>query len=733
MENLTLQAKPQKPKVRLVSIRTQLMFGTVVLLLLVVAVSVISYFSLRRLRTVVQTGLMEANQMNELSLGFQNEYLLARGNEADILANWEVAGSNGLDMGLFRDNQNHISNARRLLRDMEGLVERSSNPEIQSMRQEVHELVPHLDKYEEVFQATITALQERDRSENVKNNLQVILSQLDILVAALPDPRYRQLISGIRSNEQAYIDSGRKEYVETLRLKVEEFVQLVENTDPAKLGALVFQPGELARLAKEYLTTFNELESIHHNVTVNTSVFQEVTTTIDAITDRILEKSNAGLSYSQNQWQRVTQQITMAIFLASVVALVIATVGESRAARWIIRPIKELSKAAEKMGQGNLTEPIHVKAGAELVSLAESFNMMADQLRQSMEGLEWRVSERTSALERRSNQLRVAAEIAREATSLSHPGTFLSRTVNLVRDRFGFYHVSIFLLDAKGEYAVLRAATGEAGQKMLDEGHKQKVGETSNVGYVTQAGEPRVALDVGQDASHWKNPWLPQTQSEMVLPLKIGQQVIGALDVQSNQPTAFDQDDVAVLQLLTNQLAVAIENARLYQESQENLKQLHSLYGRYSREAWDKLNAGADVIGFQYDSTGIRPVYRHQESDILSSDQPGIHSFPLEVRGQEIGTLKICTERDVLTSDEVSMLYTIVDRLSQAMESARLFEAVQARAERERVSSEITRHIRSSTNIDTIMQTAVQELSEALRISKGVIQLCDGDGDGSYG
>jgi GAF domain-containing protein len=103
------------------------------------------------------------------------------------------------------------------------------------------------------------------------------------------------------------------------------------------------------------------------------------------------------------------------------------------------------------------------------------------------------------------------------------------------------------------------------------------------------------------------------------------------------------------------------------------------------------------------------------------------------VRGQVIGTLNIWTERDVLTSDEVSMLYTISDRLSQAMESARLFEAVQARAERERVSSELTRHIRSSTNIDTIMQTAIQELSEVLHISKGVIQLCNSNGDGTYG
>ncbi|HIE37864.1 MAG TPA: GAF domain-containing protein, partial [Anaerolineae bacterium] len=135
----------------------------------------------------------------------------------------------------------------------------------------------------------------------------------------------------------------------------------------------------------------------------------------------------------------------------------------------------------------------------------------------------------------------------------------LDRAVNLIRERFGFYHAGIFLLDERGEYAVLRAATSEAGRRMLERGHKLKVGEVGIVGYVTSTGQPRIVLDVDTDAIHFKNPLLPETRSELALPLRVGDRIIGALDVQSVQEAAFDEEDVAILQTMADQLAVAIE------------------------------------------------------------------------------------------------------------------------------------------------------------------------------
>ncbi|MFQ5617254.1 MAG: GAF domain-containing protein, partial [Anaerolineales bacterium] len=178
---------------------------------------------------------------------------------------------------------------------------------------------------------------------------------------------------------------------------------------------------------------------------------------------------------------------------------------------------------------------------------------------------------------RRALHLQVGAEIARDIARAKDLDELINTAVNLVRDRFGFYHAGIFLVDEKREYAVLKAATGKAGQKMLEHGHQLKVGEVGIVGYVTGTGTPRIALDVGADAVHFKNPFLPETRSEMALPLKIGTHVIGALDVQSKQPAAFDNDDIATLHTMADQLTIAFENTRLYLTATRRADELNVL------------------------------------------------------------------------------------------------------------------------------------------------------------
>lgn len=183
---------------------------------------------------------------------------------------------------------------------------------------------------------------------------------------------------------------------------------------------------------------------------------------------------------------------------------------------------------------------------------------------------------RSHDLERRTMQLQAAAEVSRTAISVHNPDVLLSQATHLIGERFGFYHVGIFLLDEAGEYAVLRAASSDGGRQMLANGHKLKVGEQGVVGYVAGSGLPRIALDVGADAVYFDNPLLPETRSEMALPLKIGERVIGVLDVQSRQEAAFDQQDAVVLQTMADQLAIAIENARLLYATQQAVRALGS-------------------------------------------------------------------------------------------------------------------------------------------------------------
>ncbi len=184
------------------------------------------------------------------------------------------------------------------------------------------------------------------------------------------------------------------------------------------------------------------------------------------------------------------------------------------------------------------------------------------------------LSVRSRDLERRSVQLQAAAEVSRTAISVRDLDALLSQVTHLISEQFGFYHTGIFLLDETAEYAVLQAANSEGGQQMLERGHRLKVAEQGVVGYVTGTGEPHIVLDVGADAVHFNNPLLPETRSEMALPLKLGAQIIGALDVQSRKEGAFDEEDATVLRTMADQLAIAIENARLLQETQQTVHEL---------------------------------------------------------------------------------------------------------------------------------------------------------------
>ncbi len=265
--------------------------------------------------------------------------------------------------------------------------------------------------------------------------------------------------------------------------------------------------------------------------------------------------------------------------------------------------------------------PEHVDIARELadqLAIAIQQARLHEQVQRHAEELEQRVAGRTAELERRTVQLQVAAEVARDATTARDVGELLNRAANLIRERFGFYHAGIFLVDERGEYAVLRAATGEVGRQMLKRGHKLKVGEVGIVGYAASTGQPHIAPAVDTDAVHFKNPLLPETRSEMALPLKVGERVIGALDVQSVQEAAFDEDEVAVLQIMADQLAVVIEKARLFERTQAALE-----------ERLRTVVSNAPVILYALDREGV----------LTLSEGKGLESLglkPGEVVGQSV-------------------------------------------------------------------------------------------------
>jgi GAF domain-containing protein len=329
--------------------------------------------------------------------------------------------------------------------------------------------------------------------------------------------------------------------------------------------------------------------------------------------------------------------------------------------------------------------------------------------------------------------------VARDAAVILDVDELLDQTVRLISDRFGFYHAGLFLLDDVGEYAVLQAASSEGGRLMLARRHRLKVGEVGIVGYVAASGEPRVALDVGEDAVFFDNPDLPQTRSEMTLPLRVRGEIIGVLDVQSRESNAFTDEDVTILQTMADQVALAIQNARLMDDLERAIRELEVAQGRYVEEAWQDVALGAGrVPGYRYRHAGVEPV-AGQPSEALRAwregrpvmtgdsgkgdGQDAVLAVPMKLRGQVVGALNLRFEGEPISDETVEMVEEIADRLALALENARLLEDTQRRAARERLVADITAKVRASSDVETIMRTAVRELGRAIDADRARVLL----------
>jgi len=322
-------------------------------------------------------------------------------------------------------------------------------------------------------------------------------------------------------------------------------------------------------------------------------------------------------------------------------------------------------------------------------------------------------------LEHRALHLSTATEVSRAAASILDLNELLPHVVELARERFDLYYAGIFLVDEYGEWAVLRAGTGEAGHKMLEVGHKLKVGGESMIGRCTAYGRPRIALDAGEEAVRFDNPLLPETRSEMALPFISRGRVIGAMTIQSTQEAAFSDEDIAVLQAMADQVASAIENARLFDEVQARLEEAQAVHRRYLREEWaeylteeearrhaaytyeqatDATTPAVEVWAPEVEQAVQRgevialttlpsslppPPDWGGPGGVLPSPRAAL-AAPLTLRGEVIGALGLyeAEQEREWSEDDIALVETVSTQVAQAIENARLFEEIRHTAER---------------------------------------------------
>lgn len=317
------------------------------------------------------------------------------------------------------------------------------------------------------------------------------------------------------------------------------------------------------------------------------------------------------------------------------------------------------------------------------------------------------------------------AEVGRAIAGTRNLNFLLRQVVDLIVERFEVHYVQLFLTEEASGNAALKAATGPAGSELVSQGYQIPPRSQSAVSRVMETGDAIIVSDIRADSTYQYSNLLPNTRSEIVLPLRTGGQVIGVLDIQSTDAEAFAATEVSGFQAMADQIAIAIENVRLYEHAQHDLQDIESLNRQLTGEAWHKFLAGrpsAFALGYETSERGIRPLEVKEVSQEPRDD--GTVTLPLKVRGETIGLLDLTPrsgrEPDMETR---AMLEAVAERVAMALDSTRLGDQSQHQAEREEILGRLSADLQATTDLNTILRVVSRTASRALETPTGFVHL----------
>jgi len=351
--------------------------------------------------------------------------------------------------------------------------------------------------------------------------------------------------------------------------------------------------------------------------------------------------------------------------------------------------------------------------------------------------------------QRTSELLEASSSIGQIMARYLEPDELMNQSVNIIRERFGFYHVQIFMVDDEREFAVLRASTGETGQQLIALGHQLGLNSTSIIGRVMQTGEPAIARDTDKSADHIYNELLPNTRAELAVPIYEGNMIVGALDVQSVRVEAFTAVEIQALTVMATQLSTALRNARLFEqqeqnirdnkrlflESEGNLREIQRLNRQLTRQAWeDYLISERRITGVTLSSDAFVPVAQWTKNMTDASQrrraiiddsqtQEQTITVPIELRNEVIGAIEVSIASESTSDDVIEILQAVAGRLALSIDNARLFEETQETSAQEQRISDIVAEFQSANSIDDLLQLTLMGLSETIGAESSMIRL----------
>ncbi|MBN2004951.1 MAG: GAF domain-containing protein [Anaerolineae bacterium] len=366
----------------------------------------------------------------------------------------------------------------------------------------------------------------------------------------------------------------------------------------------------------------------------------------------------------------------------------------------------------------------------------EQLRKANESLAEAQTDLERRVVERTARLEQHSNYLAASARVAQNASLMLEGSVSLRDVVALIQVCFSFYYVGLYLLDEEREWLVLQAGTGDAGRLLLSRGHRISAREDSIMNWCIENARPRIVLRSETDMVRATVPELLAVRSETILPLRSRGQVLGILTVQSDREDVFNEDVIALLQSMADQIAVTLDNVALLEKSQAALEAERRIASELNRETWLRLLRGRTEIGYRYEDQAIQPAENEWTPEMVSAIQTAsvtqgedavssVLAIPLFVRGQPVGVMRVSKDKSnaLWSEEETALLTTVAEQLGVALESARLYQDTQRRAARERLISQVTARMRESLDVEMVLSTAVQELVQSLDLPEVIIRM----------
>ena len=391
----------------------------------------------------------------------------------------------------------------------------------------------------------------------------------------------------------------------------------------------------------------------------------------------------------------------------SIMALLLGTVLSYYVSRAVSDPIRDLIETFDRIEQGDLSQRAPVRATDELGIVTVHFNRMVSRLEALQNTLEQQVIGRTKLLA-------ATNEVSRVASSSLDPDELLAKVIHLFPEQFNYYYAAIYLLDSSGKWAELKEATGDAGHVLKQNRYRIEVTGRNMVGTAIREKSARIAQIASEEKQRFDNPLLPYTRSEIALPLIVGDRVLGALNVQSTKEADFGPQVIETMQNMAGQVAIALENARLFQEAQHNIREMRTIQQQYLLEGWSGFTAQKEDE-FEY---GV--------GDELDENSKMIE-VQISLRDQILGQIRFESNED-WTPEQESLANAVATQAAVALENARLVSESRQIAIYERMLAEINSKIWSSATIDGVLQTVVKELGRRLSASQATIELSLEDG-----